>query len=129
MKEHQKKRSINAIALILGISRERLTRALADSGTTTSQPMTVAAAFAALSGKREEDALRRRKLEAETDVMEMERTQKIGELVFAKDFSLCVADLTIEMRKVIQSRSQWDSHKLLVALSKVRVKNPFEKKS
>jgi hypothetical protein len=121
MKQHQKTHSINAIALILGIGRERLTRALADSGADTSGPLTVAQAFTALSARFETDELRRRKLSAETETAELDAAKKKGELMFKKDAALLWADATIRFRQVIQSRRKWESDKLLVALSKVEL--------
>lgn len=119
-KEHQKTHAILGLALILGVGRERLTRALSDNGMPTNEKLTVAQAFAALSAKfQKQDAINRQR-EAEAETAEIALAEKKGELVPKKSQRVFQSDLNVEMRKTISSRAQWKSKELLLALAKIK---------
>lgn len=63
---------------------------------------------------------RARRTKAEADQAEAEAAEKLGLLMFKKDAQVIWADAVIELRRLIQSKKEWDSDKLLVALAKIK---------
>jgi hypothetical protein len=123
MKPHQK-HSIRTLSLLLGVTRMTLTRRLNEAGMNTAKQFTIAEAYRAMSAKfqREEDRARRQK--AEADTAEITAAEKMGLLMLKSDVRLIWADAIIAARRLIQSQPRWESGKLLVALSKIKLADP-----
>jgi hypothetical protein len=127
--DHLKTHGLRDLALICGVGRERLTRALADAGEKTNQELTVARAVAALSKKfqREDDLARRQKAEADSAEIDAANKKKLTWL--KSDVRLMWADGIIRIRNEIQSMdflTEDQARKILVGLSKIRPTEPDE---
>lgn len=92
----------------------------------TSKPHTLAEAYAAMSAKFEREADRARQQRAEADTAEITAAEKMGLLMLKSDARILWADAVIEVRRVIESQDEWESGKLLVALSKIKPADPDE---
>jgi phage terminase Nu1 subunit (DNA packaging protein) len=102
-KPHEEVHSINSLALILGIGRERLTHALNDAGEKASEPITVARAFAALERKLARELDRARKQKAEADGAEMDAAEKKGILMKRADCDFLVSELAVQTLRIIRT--------------------------
>lgn len=115
---------MRALALVFGMNHRTFARQLHKAGVDTSQPATMATAFAALEQKFQRDEARARRQKAEADIAEMKLSEKCELFVLKSDVRPMWEEAKIEMRRVIQSQPRWESGKLLVALSKIKLADP-----
>lgn len=122
MSSKGKRHSVNFVATEFGVDRLALTRRLTAARIDYSKGITFKEGFAAWTARDERDADRARQQKAEADSAEMDAAKKRGELMLVKDAGLLWADRTIEQRKLIQTRNNWESNELLKELAKIKLK-------
>ena len=111
---------VEYVAREFGVDRAALLRRLEAKNIDTSGGITFRQAFSAWTAKDERDADRARQQKAEADTAEITAAEKSGKLMLRKDAQLLWADLTIELRKLIQSKPTWKAAELLTAMAKIK---------
>jgi len=111
---------VRFVASELAVDRMALQRRLKTAGVDYSKGILFREAFEVLTAKADRDADRDRQRKAEADTAEITAAEKRGTLMLKSDAAAMWADVTIEVRRVIQSRKEWDSAKLLVELAKLK---------
>lgn len=111
---------VEFVASEFGVDRKTLVRRIEAKNIDSSHGVTMREAFSAWTANDERAADRARQQKAEADTAEITAAEKSGKLMLRKDAALLWADLTIEVRKLIQSKPTWKASELLTALAKIK---------